>query len=354
MAKNTLPLGAALLAVLPIAEGQITPIANPNFNINRGAGYVGVDLDGGGNDLQIKYNNNNLFGSILGGNLNALVGTAPGNTFYLANVANGASICPPQSFNSNSYFSFYFNDNGPFANFANNQEGFVGFRLTGNRYGWFRVRRESNNTRWVIVDGAYQNTPNTCIQAGSSGLPVTFQKFNASSAESLIRLDWQTATELNNAGFEVERSVDARSWQTLGFVSGKGTTETTQEYQFDDRELRTGQLYYYRLKQIDFDGAFAYSAIVSAELMRPDTDRPGFTPNPAAAGLTSLTYTSPAAAELQLDVFDVTGKLLLTETHGIATGENRLSLDWSSLGSGIFVVKLTRDGQSSYEKLIVE
>jgi hypothetical protein len=100
------------------------------------------------------------------------------------------------------------------------------------------------------------------VSVSSSALPVTLTHFTATPKSSTVQLDWATATELNNDGFEVQRSADARSWEKLGWVAGRGTTQERQDYGFVDEAPLSGQSYY-RLKQIDYDGQYEYSPTVS-------------------------------------------------------------------------------------------
>ncbi|WP_337873532.1 T9SS type A sorting domain-containing protein [Ignavibacterium sp.] len=108
----------------------------------------------------------------------------------------------------------------------------------------------------------------------ASVIPVELTSFTAKSMDNNVHLNWTTATELNNKGFEIQRSVipnGARnlSWEAAGFVSGKGTTTEPQNYSFVDKNL-TSDKYAYRLKQIDFDGSFEYSDIVEVEINKPE------------------------------------------------------------------------------------
>jgi hypothetical protein len=97
------------------------------------------------------------------------------------------------------------------------------------------------------------------------GLPVELISFGAKSKQSFIQLDWITATEINNEGFEIQRSVDGENFTSIGWVYGNGSTTEIIEYKFKDNEPMQG-INYYRLKQIDFDGQYEYSNIVSATI----------------------------------------------------------------------------------------
>ena len=110
-------------------------------------------------------------------------------------------------------------------------------------------------------------------------VPVDLISFISKVNENVVNLFWQTATETNNSGFEIERTSPlpspyqgeggeaGRGWERIGFVEGKGTTTEIQSYSFADRP-EPGK-YKYRLKQIDFDGSFEYSSEVEAEILSP-------------------------------------------------------------------------------------
>ena len=101
-------------------------------------------------------------------------------------------------------------------------------------------------------------------------VPVEFTFFKGQATKAGNLLTWQTASEVNNEGFHIERSEDAKSWKAIGFVKGNGTTAETQDYSFLDSASVSGgrgrdvlvKRLYYRLKQMDFDGQYEYSDII--------------------------------------------------------------------------------------------
>jgi hypothetical protein len=111
-------------------------------------------------------------------------------------------------------------------------------------------------------------------------VPVELQNFSVEVRENKVKLDWSTATETNNQGFEIERTSPlpspyqgeggeaGRGWETISFVPGFGTTTEVHHYAFTDESLQSGD-YQYRLKQIDFDGSFEYSNILEATVDAP-------------------------------------------------------------------------------------
>ena len=102
------------------------------------------------------------------------------------------------------------------------------------------------------------------------GTPVELVSFNATVVNNSVRLNWQTATEVNNYGFEIQRSVSGErsEFETLGFVEGAGNSNSPKEYSFSDENPPVGKIQY-RLKQIDIDGQFEYSEIVEVEIAAP-------------------------------------------------------------------------------------
>ncbi|MEJ5263674.1 MAG: hypothetical protein WHT45_13400, partial [Ignavibacterium sp.] len=108
----------------------------------------------------------------------------------------------------------------------------------------------------------------------ASVIPVELTSFTANVIDNNVQLIWTTATELNNKGFEIQRSVilsGARnfSWEAAGFINGNGTSTESHNYSFVDKNVASGK-YAYRLKQIDFDGSFEYSDIVEVEIINPE------------------------------------------------------------------------------------
>ena len=131
---------------------------------------------------------------------------------------------------------------------------------------------------YVRPEGAYL--------VGESPLPVELVSFEAKARDNRILLEWQTASELNNLGFEIQKSKDGITWDILGFVEGKGTVSVLNTYASIDRFPNKGSNYY-RLKQLDFDGKFEYSEIVVIDINGLNEGVVVF-PNPAKNQLTII------------------------------------------------------------------
>jgi len=187
-------------------------------------------------------------------------------------------------------------------------------------------------------------------------VPVEMLTFTASVRNSQIQLLWSTASELNNRGFEIERSVnDASNFSTVGFVDGKGNSTEINYYSFNDNPKVSGanQLYY-RLKQIDFDGTSTYSNIVNvtydvpAEFVLNQNYPNPF--NPA----TTISYFVPKESFVSLKVYDFLGREVTTLVNEMkSTGSYEFSFDASNLPSGTYFCIMSADGFSKTTKMVL-
>ncbi len=176
------------------------------------------------------------------------------------------------------------------------------------------------------------------VQTGQV-LPVELVSFTAEVREGAVHLSWRTASELNNAGFEVERRAQGGSWNTLGFVRGAGTTTEGRSYSFvDNRASGTVQ---YRLKQVDFDGAFEYSNLIEVNAGLPKTFALEQNyPNPFNP-TTVIAYQLPVASEVKLEVYDVLGRKVMSLVNGRQdAGAYNLTLNAANLSSGVYFYRL--------------
>jgi N-acetylneuraminic acid mutarotase len=110
----------------------------------------------------------------------------------------------------------------------------------------------------------WQNISGAVLVYAPPPVPVELTSFTGSANGKQITLNWSTATELNNLGFEIQRRTEGKDFFTVGFVNGHGTTTEPQNYSYADRKLDNGK-YYYRLKQVDYDGSYEYSDVVEVD-----------------------------------------------------------------------------------------
>ncbi|RMG31581.1 MAG: T9SS C-terminal target domain-containing protein [Bacteroidetes bacterium] len=183
-------------------------------------------------------------------------------------------------------------------------------------------------------------------------LPVSFLDFRAHPEGNLIRLDWLTGAEINNSGFEVERSRDSLRFEALGWVNTKG--EAGGQYRFDDTEVQFNTRYYYRLKQVDVAGGFHYSSIRSALLQAQHAFRVvQVYPIPARQQV-QIDVQLPQDADLKLRLLNALGQQVGHYAFSGHRGLNNLQLDVSQLAAGVYFGKLWVDGNELEVKLVKE
>jgi hypothetical protein len=168
----------------------------------------------------------------------------------------------------------------------------------------------------------------------SSPLPVELMHFYAEQKNKTeLELIWQTASEKNNAGFEILHTLNGREWQKIGFVNGKGYSNVISSYTFT-HHAKVGEMNYYKLKQLDTDGSFNYSSILYVSLDYMDTEVKLF-PNPSR-GIMHLETEMDVLAE-ELKVFNSAGweqnfVLIKDDNH-------HFTLDLSVLPKGLYVLR---------------
>ena len=162
-------------------------------------------------------------------------------------------------------------------------------------------------------------------------------------------LNWSTATEINNRGFNIERSNDGSNWSTVGFVGGKGTTSETSDYIFVDNKVNSGS-YSYRLKQIDFDGSSSYSKVVNVDVIVPaQFELSQNYPNPFNPS-TTINFSIPVDSHINILVFDVLGQEVTSLLSGFKlSGSYKINFDAGKFNSGVYFYKLTASGVDGSE-----
>lgn len=183
-------------------------------------------------------------------------------------------------------------------------------------------------------------------------VPVELTSFAAASDKNDVILTWNTATELNNQGFEIQRKITGE-FERVGFVEGRGTTTEAQNYLFRDKDLLSGN-YTYRLKQTDFDGSFAYSDEVEIEISQPNVFYLGQNyPNPFNPS-TNIKYSIPADGNVTLKIYDILGEEVSTLVNEFQqAGTFDVVFDGSNLSSGVYYYQLTSGELTSTKKMML-
>jgi len=181
-------------------------------------------------------------------------------------------------------------------------------------------------------------------------LPVELISFEALAETNTATLIWETASELNNAGFAIERALDeSNTFEQIGFVGGVGSSQDRQRYTFTDtnvpQSINTAS---YRLKQIDFDGTFSYSPIETVQFAIESQAQlyPNY-PNPFNPS-TSISFSLPVADDVLLEIYDLSGRLVNTLfNHRLEAGHHEMTYNASaSLSSGTYIYRLTTSTQT--------
>jgi len=175
-------------------------------------------------------------------------------------------------------------------------------------------------------------------------IPVELISFTANEANNVVSLQWQTATETNNRGFDVERRTN-KTWEKVGFVAGYGTSTETRSYSLNDNVSNvSGNTVYYRLKQIDFDGSFDYSKEIEVTIAGGPKE---FSisqnyPNPFNP-TTVIKYNVPFQSQVKIVVYNLMGEVvteLVNAVKGAGYHEARFEAVSKQLSSGVYLYRI--------------
>jgi hypothetical protein len=184
-------------------------------------------------------------------------------------------------------------------------------------------------------------------------IPVELTSFTANVNNGVVELNWETATEVNNQGFEVERRTEATEYRTIGFVEGAGTITEPRNYSFADRNVENST-YIYRLKQIDFNGTYEYSNEIEVDaigLMSFNLEQNY--PNPFNP-TTNIKFSVPEAGNIKLSVYNVVGEEVAVLVNGFTeVGIFDVSFDASNLPSGVYLYKLQSANSTQTKKMML-
>ena len=197
-----------------------------------------------------------------------------------------------------------------------------------------------------------------CTQNGiyvfTGELPVELLSFTAVNNNNKVVLNWSTATELNNHGFEIERSPDKTNWSLIGFKEGNGTTTEIHNYSFTDDLLGvSSSKLFYRLKQVDYNGSFEYSDIVEVDIAPSIYSLSQNYPNPFNP-TTKIKYSIPNSGIVTLKVFNVLGKEVATLVNEEKpAGSYEVEFNGNELPTGIYFYQLKTGNYSETKKMIL-
>lgn len=219
--------------------------------------------------------------------------------------------------------------------------------LSGATTSWTRVGTNSDIGLAVSVELRLRTSDNKAV-LGTHGnglfllefppvLPVEMTYFTGKvKDQNNVQLDWGTATEIDNEGFDIERSIDGQSYEKVGFVAGNGTSYNEQSYSYTDINVPAGK-WYYRLKQVDGDGAYEYSQVITVNISSEIKELAKVFPNPTRGAFT-IELNQVNTDNVTISLHDRVGRIIRTTTYD--NRQNTYSFDNSDLPSGIYFVKV--------------
>ncbi|MFA6232928.1 MAG: T9SS type A sorting domain-containing protein [Bacteroidota bacterium] len=190
-------------------------------------------------------------------------------------------------------------------------------------------------------------------------MPVELTSFSARYIDRSVQLNWNTATELNNFGFAIERSQDSENWEEVGFVPGYGTSSSPKSYAHIDYlndELAYAPQLAYRLRQMDRDGTTDYSNIVYVKTGELPAGVALYTayPNPFNPA-TTISFTMQESANVNLKVYNTFGQEVATLLRNSAmdAGLHTVAFNGDKLPSGVYLAVLEANGVLQQQKLVL-
>jgi hypothetical protein len=207
---------------------------------------------------------------------------------------------------------------------------------------------------WMRLDGSTLSVWTAPFIDTATVLPVELTHFSSSINNKKVELSWETATETNNYGFQIERQFENNTyWSVIGFVKGNGNSYSPKIYSFSDLPSLSAT-YKYRLKQVDLNGNYKYSSeieVVYNNVTSFSLDQ-NF-PNPFNPS-TTISYQLSAEGLVSIKVYDVLGKEIVTLVNEVKqSGLHEVDFNASGYGSGIYLYKMTVNNFSQTHKMIV-
>lgn len=198
---------------------------------------------------------------------------------------------------------------------------------------------------WATVPGQTCTGANPLIINGAGTLGVKLISFNAHTNDKQVDLNWQTATEINNKGFEVQRSEDGIAWNKIGFVNAGVNSSEQNNYSFIDINPPSGKIFY-RLLQLDIDNSATYSSVASVKFLQSGfyyvTNNPG-------NGLYKLHVENTGNEKISFSVIDINGRKIMSKIYSSIVDQ---TIDVTNYSSGIYMLQIQKGNNLFTEKLI--
>lgn len=177
-------------------------------------------------------------------------------------------------------------------------------------------------------------------------LPVSLLYFELKSENDIVKLNWVTASETNNMGFDIEKSNNGEIWNRVDFVQGNGNSNEIIKYSFVDNQPYSG-VSYYRLKQMDFDGKFDYSKVLSINTIKTMNQYFRIAPNPTKG---MIYFKHNFDEDYKLSIYSIDGRLMFSKEMGA----EELNMDINSLPLGVYIIEIQNRTSVIKKKIILE
>lgn len=201
-----------------------------------------------------------------------------------------------------------------------------------------------NSTSPSLVWGQAEDYP---VYLRAAAVPVTVMSFTGFEKDNYASLQWKTASEFNNKGFDLEKSFDGITFNKIAFVAGHRTSTAVNDYRYNER-ARLSDIQYYRLKQIDLDGKFVYSNTVSIKGRNNKFDIVSVT-NPFDDRI-NMIFSKDPGSMIGVEVIDVTGRRVFSER--VASSGSTLSVRVPGLSSGAYLLKVLVNQEVYVRKVV--
>lgn len=210
------------------------------------------------------------------------------------------------------------------------------------------------------MDANWQATGRTFIYTPAFTIPVELAGFTAAAVADGVLLRWETKTESNNYGFDIERK-RYETWQKIGFVKGHGSTAEAQHYQFTDVAGNLTGVIRYRLKQLDFDGVYKYSQVATVHLNTPDDfqllqnyPNPLLIAGSRGKGRTTIRFSVAEEGAVLLQVYDLRGRIIKTLVNeSRQPGLYKADFDMPKLAAGVYFYRIKTQNFQAVKKMVV-
>jgi len=237
----------------------------------------------------------------------------------------------------------------------------------GTQFSLWAVSTDQNKYPFDTWSGGAATTDNPISLTITSDLTITANfedttpvelssfvvEYAPNNVNNALLLKWQTASETNNLGFDIERSIGTEdNWEKIAFIRGFGTTSSTKFYEFIDDEATTEDIYYYRLKQIDTNGEYAYSDVVEFQVSAPNEFalKQNY-PNPFNPS-TNIVFQLKEDVNVKLAVYDLLGRQIATIVdQPMKAGTHKVSFDASDVSAGVYFYSIKAGSYSELKKM---